>query len=382
MTGRGNITRRGKGSWRLKFEAGDRDPVTGKRRTRFVTFRGTKREAQTELVRLLAEVAAGTSVDPSRVTVADWLRQWLDGASHLERKTAERYRELMDRQIAPRIGGVLLQRLRPSDVAAWHDALLKEGGPGGRPLAPRTILQAHRVLSSALSRATTLELLSRNVATMVSPPRIEQVESASLTEAQIQEVLTGLADHRLLPIATVALGTGMRRGEICGLQWGDVDLDGAVLKVERSLEETDEGLRLKAPKSRHGRRPIALPPSVVETLRGHRVQQAQLRLQLGLGRPEPADFVFAELNGDPIPPERISRQWRRAADGLGLLRVNFHALRHTHASALIAAGLDLVSISRRLGHASPTITLNVYSHKFRSTDAAAAQAIEAAIRRR
>src|SRR4051794_35591327 len=104
MTGRGNITRRGKASWRLKFEAGDRDPATGKRRTRFVTFRGTKREAQAELVRLLAEVDNGSAVDPSRVTVGEYVRKWLDGATHLSPKTLERYRELAERQIIPHLG--------------------------------------------------------------------------------------------------------------------------------------------------------------------------------------------------------------------------------------------------------------------------------------
>ncbi len=121
----------------------------------------------------------------------------------------------------------------------------------------------------------------------------------------------------------------MRRGELCGLQWSAVDLDQATISVERSLEETDAGVRLKSPRSRHGRRRIALPASVVEVLRARRVRQIELRLALGMGRLGPDDFVFGQEDGSPLPPDRLSQQWRRVADTLGLTGVSFHALRHT-----------------------------------------------------
>ena len=382
MSGRGNITRRGISSWRLKFEAGDRDPVNGKRRTRYVTFRGTKREAQAELVRLLAEVNQGTAVDPSKVTVAEYIGSWLDGASHLSPKTLERYRELAERQIIPHLGSILVQRLRPSHVADWHAVLLKSGGRGGQPLAARTVGHAHRVLHAALARAAKLESVSRNVAAILAPPKVEAREVETLTDSQISDLLAGLAESPLLPIVVTALGTGMRRGELCGLQWGDVDLENGSLAVERSLEETNHGLRLKGPKSRHGRRRIALPSSVAEALRAHRLRQAELRLQLGVGRPETDGYVFCELDGSPIAPDLLSQRWRRAADALGLDHLTFHALRHTHASALIAAGLDVVTVSKRLGHGSPAITLGIYAHRFANTDTAAAAAMDAALRRR
>jgi integrase len=174
----------------------------------------------------------------------------------------------------------------------------------------------------------------------------------------------------------------MRRGELCALAWGAVDLDRAIVRVERSLEETRGGLRFKPPKSRHGRRSISLPGNVIDTLRARRAEQLELRLQLGLGRPGPDDLVFARFDGAAYPPDTLSRDWWRVTIALGLPRIPFHALRHSSASALIAAGLDVVSVSRRLGHGSPAITLSVYAHMFRETDKAAADAIDAVMRPR
>lgn len=375
----GNITRRGAHSWRLKFEAGERDPTTGKRQTRFVTVRGTKKDAQRELIHLLAEVENGTAVDPSRVTVAEYLRTWLDSGESLSPKTLERYRQLAERQIIPHLGTTPLQKLRPAQVHDWHDALLKSGGAKGGALAARTVGHAHRVLHRGLARAVALEIIGRNVAHIVPPPKPEAVEIAILSTAEIAELLTRLDGHPLQPIAAFALGTGMRRGELCALAWGALDLSAAMVRVERSLEETVSGLRIKPPKTRHGRRMISLPAGVVETMRAHRRCQAEQRLILGLGRPGAEDYVFTLADGSPYAPDKLSRDWGNVVRDRKLPRVMFHALRHSHASALIAAGLDVVTVSRRLGHGSPAITLSVYAHKFASKDTAAAEAIEAAM---
>jgi integrase len=151
------------------------------------------------------------------------------------------------------------------------------------------------------------------------------------------------------------------------------------LRVECSLEETAAGLRVKPPKTRHGHRTISLPKSTIEILRDHYRGQLQQRLLLGLGRPSASDWVFQLFDGSPYPPDKLSRDWGNVVRDRKLPRVMFHALRHSHASALIAAGVDIVTVSKRLGHGSPTITLGVYAHLFNRTDALAAQAIERAI---
>jgi integrase len=174
-----------------------------------------------------------------------------------------------------------------------------------------------------------------------------------------------------------ALGTGMRRGEILALRWQDLDLDAGILRVERSLEQTKAGLRVKAPKTRHGRRAISLPDFLIGELRSHWKGLQEVRLKMGLGKSPDGDTVFSHPDGTPRTPNGLTKEWQRAAVFAGL-GVTFHALRHTHASQLIASGLDVLTISRRLGHGSPTITLGVYGHLFANTDDRAAKAMDAA----
>ena len=235
------------------------------------------------------------------------------------------------------------------------------------------------MLHAALARAANVEIIARNVAAVVRPPKVEAEEIQILTAPQIAEVLTRLSGHPLQAIVTIAVGTGMRRGELCAMRWDNVDLDGATIKVERSMEETKAGLRVKAPKSRHGRRTITIPGAATDALRAHRVRQIERRLALGAGRLGPDDLVFTMPDGRPLSPDNLSRDWRRTVLAMKLPAVMFHALRHSHASALIAAGLNILAISRRLGHATPAFTLTVYGHLFSDTDAAAARAMDAAM---
>jgi integrase len=233
-----------------------------------------------------------------------------------------------------------------------------------------------------LQLAVETEVLVRNVASAISPPKIADEEIEILTADQINVVLNKLQGHPLYEIAVVDLATGMRRGELLALRLSDVDLDSATVRIERSLEETNSGLRFKAPKTKRGKRTISLPSNAVAVLRDHRRKMLEARMALGLGKPGADTLLFGDVDGSPRRPDQLSWLWRSACKSLGLPRVSFHALRHTHASALIAAGLDVVVISRRLGHGSPNVTLGVYAHLFKQDDSAAALAIEAAMRTR
>ncbi len=178
-------------------------------------------------------------------------------------------------------------------------------------LAARTVGHAHRLLHKVLERAVKNHVLVRNVAALVSPPRPEEREVEILDPEQARAVLESLQGHYLHPIAAVALGTGMRRGELLGLQWQDVDLEGATVRVERSLEETRAGLRLKSPKTKRGRRNIKLASDGVAVLRAHKIEQMQFRLQIRLGKIEPETFVFSTIEGRALSPDNLSRDWRR-----------------------------------------------------------------------
>ena len=373
---KGHIRRRGERSFELKFDAG-RDPATGKRVIQYQSFKGTKREAQVKLATLIAAVDQGSFVEPSKIAIIDFVRLRVDAwqaAGTITAKTAQRYRELTENQII-HIGAKPLQKLRMLDVEAWH-ATLKNNG-----LAPRTIGHAHRVLSKALKDAVNNDMLVKNVATAKPAPKVDADETS------ICQDVPGLVEKlgtnaRLHVPGMVALFSGMRLGEILALRWGRVDLDRNIIQVREAVEYTRaHGLRFKSPKSKAGRRDITMPDLLIETLREYRKAQLELRIKLGAGNLLDDGLLFADLEGTLPSPNSISAAWSDFAKAIGVPEVTFHALRHTHASQLISEGVDIVTISKRLGHAKPTITLAIYAHLFQKDDSEAAAAINAALKR-
>jgi integrase len=257
---------------------------------------------------------------------------------------------------------------------------MQSGGQGGRPLSARTTGHAHRVLHRGLEIALSRELVSRNVASVIAPPKVEDTETKALKADEIAPVLEALKGHWLEPIAVVALATGQRRGELLGLTWGAVDLERGIMTISRSLEQTRSGLRFKAPKTKSGRREIGLPPIAIEALEAHRLRQLEMRMKLGLGKLTSDALIFTTPDFQPMPPNNLSRDWARFVKARKLPPISFHSLRHSHVSMLIASKLDPLMVARRVGHASPTTTLRTYAHMWKSDDAAA-NAAEAALRK-
>jgi integrase len=247
-------------------------------------------------------------------------------------------------------------------------------------LAARTIGHAHRVLGKALRDAEKDNLIVKNATKLQRAPKVTDKEMVIVRD--VPTLIDKLAGFRLRVPALIALFTGMRLGEILALRWNRIDLDSKVklIQVREALEQTKaHGVRFKPAKSRAGRRDITLPDILVDALREHRRAKLELRMQLGLGRlPEDA-LLFATIEGGPLSPNAQSAAWADFADGIDMPDVTFHALRHTHASQLIDAGVDIVTISKRLGHAKPDITLRIYAHLFRNDDSKAAAAIDAAL---
>jgi integrase len=226
---KGTVTKRGKQSWRLKFDI-ERDPVTAARRFHTCTVRGTKKEAEAELARLMTEANKGAHVDNSKLTVGEWLERWLDGKHDISPVTRERYHECIAISVAPTLGKVELQKLRPIHVKEWLSKLVTNGSRTNGPLSGRTVRVPYLVLHGALAEAVRLDLVARNVADVVAPPKIEATEIEILTQEEIAAVLASLSGSWLYPIASLALATGMRRGELLALRWQDVDFDKASVK--------------------------------------------------------------------------------------------------------------------------------------------------------
>jgi len=208
---------------------------------------------------------------------------------------------------------------------------------------------------------------------MARPPAPGKAKIEILQPKQAKALLERLRGGPLYLLASLGLATGMRRNEMLGLRWCDLDLDAGRATVEQSLEQTSVGIRFKEPKTEASLRTISLPAHVCEELRAHRVAQAKQRLALGMGKAPDDSTVLATFDGKPLSPGGVSKMWERAMTG-----VTLHSLRHTHASMLIAAGVDILTVSRRLGHASPSVTLDTYGHLVHGADDRAAKVMDAA----
>jgi integrase len=364
---KGHVRERGKGNWYAVIDI--RDPTTNKRRRKWHSLQAQgKRQAQIECSKLITEMAAGAYVETDRTSLNDFLDRWERdwAATNVSGKTAERYSHLM-KHIRPTLGAKPMQAIRAQDLNALYTSLRDK-------LAPRTIGHVHRLLHLVFGHATKWGNLRRNIAGLVNAPKVPPTEAPVLQLTEIPQMFDAVRGrgYNLYPIAVVALGTGMRRGELCALLWQDVNLDAATLRVERSLEQTRKsGLRVKEPKSKRGRRNISLSATVVAELRKHWATQQEQRLSLGLGGSPPDGLVFADWDGSPWAPDRLSDNFSNAMAASGLPHVTLHTLRHTHASQLIRAGVDILTVSRRLGHATATVTLNVYGHLITTEDKAA-----------
>jgi integrase len=375
----GHVRRRGERSWELKFDIRS-DPATGRRQTRYHSFKGTKREAEAELIRLKEMANRGDYVDQAKTTLAEFLDRWESwAATQVSAKTLERYKELLAHHVRPHLGWARVQRLQTVNFAELYGKLQRPKSEAGAGLAPRTVGHVHRLLHRVLEHAVKWKIINSNPVAAAEPPRVQRTEIEILEPNEIQTVLHALRGRLLYPVAVIGLATGMRRGEIAALRWGAVDFELGKIRVERSLEQTNAGLAFKAPKTKAGRRTISIPLSIIAELRDHWRRQQEQRLALGIGKVGPDDLVFARADGSAWPPDSMTTAWQKTVTALKLPKVTLHALRHTHVSQLIAAGLDVVTVSRRIGHSNPTVTLGVYSHLFGNTDERAAAVVETAL---
>ena len=325
----------------------------------------------------MAAVGAGSYVEPSKATVAVFVRgridQWESAPQGITARTAQRYRQLCENQIVPHLGAKTLQQLTRLDIEAWHNAL-HQGG-----LSARTIGHAHRVLHQAIGDAEKDGLVVKNVCRLHKAPKVTDAGEMLIVK-DVPGFIAKLRDSRLYPHAILALVTGMRLGEVLALRDCQVDLDKKVVQVREALEETKtHGVRSKPPKTKAGRRDITLPQIAIEALRDHRKRLLEMRMKLGTGKLPSDAMLFANLEGLPLRPSAVSSDWGELAERIGMPEITFHALRHTHASQLIAEGVDIVTISKRLGHARPSVTLAIYAHMFKTDDSKAAAAIDAAL---
>lgn len=307
----------------------------------------------------------GMLADAEKLSVNDYMTRWLEAkVRDVKPSTHLSYRSTARLYVAPRIGKIALERLRPLDLERMVAGLLESGQ------SARVAAYALRVAKMALKQAVLWQLVPRNVAEAVRPPRVARREMNIWTGAEARAFLESTRPHRLHALFALALTTGLRRGELLGLRWEDVDLVAGRLQVRRIVVHTQGTLELGEPKTATSRRTIPLASGVITVLREHRERQALERVAAGEAyRGE--GFVFASEVGTLTHPRNLERVYYAQLKRSGLRRVRFHDLRHTAASLMILKGVPPKVVSRMLGHANVAFTLQVYVHVFEEQEAEA-----------
>lgn len=357
---RGSVIKRGS-TYSIVLDLG-RGP-DGKRQRKWHSGYRTRKDAERARIELLARLDQGCYVEPSRLTFATFLRdQWLPGlAGRVRPTTVHGYTTNLERYVLPRVGQVTLQRLTPAQLNTLYAALLAGGGKDGRPLSARTVQAIHMTVRKALRDAARWGLVARNVAELADPPSPTRADMRTWTAEELRRFLTHVEGERLAALWMLAASTGMRRGEVLGLRWVDVDLELARVAVRQTLVLAGRQVVTSEPKTSRGRRSIALDPRTVAALRSWRAAQLEERLAWGAAWTD-SGLVFTREDGTPMHPEWLSDAFDWRVRTAGLPRIRFHDLRHTHASLGLAAGVPVKVMSERLGHSTSSFTADAYQH--------------------
>lgn len=366
-------------TWTVMYRTND--PATGKRvQVKKSQFKSEKK-AEQYLRRQLVQVEDGVHVKPTRTTYGDYLREtWLphlDGlvkGGNMRPATASQYSTLARCHVIPHLGGTRLDALDAPQLNALYAKLLVSGRTDGKGGLSRTTVHAvHVTISRSLKDATKWGKLVRNAATNADPPQPDNAERAIWTDEQLQTFLDGTRTDRLGALWHLLATTGVRRGEAAGLLWEDVHFDREEINVRRARVVVDYKVVESGPKTPKGNRTMALDRETVAVLRRHRTAQLEERMAWGEAY-DNTGLVFTKEDGAGLHPGAITQGFARAVKRSGLPTITVHGVRHSYATRLADAGVSLEVISKRLGHASVSITGDLYRHRTDQSDRAAAEA--------
>jgi len=332
------------------------------------------KEVQRKLAEAMGDAARGLVFDAEKQTVSDYLNRWLSDSVRdtVRRSTFVRYESIVRHHINPTLGRLRLAKLTPQHVRALYRQKLDAG------LSPRSVQYIHATLKKALRQAVLDSVIPRNVCDAVKPPQVHKNEVTPLTSQQVRALLTAAPGDRLEALFVVAVHTGLRQGELLGLKWRDLDMEGGKLTVQRSL--AFDGA-LNPPKRQNSRRTVKLTRTATEALKSHRARQNKERLKVGGGWSD-RDLVFPNRAGKPVDASNLyQRDWKNLLERAGLAGYGFtfHALRHTFATTLLRQNVNPKIVQHQLGHATISQTMDTYSHVMPDMGDVAAEALEAAL---
>ncbi len=371
---KGHIYQRAKGSWTIVYDL-PADAVTGKRRQKSQTMKGTKRDAERVLREVLISLERGSYVKPNKITLGEWLNQWCESfvVMNTTPRTYVSYRSIIDNHLRKGLGAIALSRLEPQQIQEYYASKLAKGRVDGKgSLSSRSVLYHHRILSKALDQAVKIGLIVRNVAKLITPPRVARAKINVLDAYEASSLLDIASETAYYTLFATLLYTGLRRGEAVALRWKNIDLLGLELNVVETAYRIRKEFIIKEPKTLHSKRAVSLSPSLAALLREYREAQEVMRNKMGNPLTD-EDFVFSWPDGRPLDPDVVTKAFHRIAGKAGITNIRLHDLRHTHATLMLKAGVHPKVVSERLGHANIGITLDIYSHVLPGLQEAAAE---------
>ncbi|GGF24287.1 site-specific integrase [Halobacillus andaensis] len=376
----GSIEKRGNNSWRLIYSMGYDQAGKRVKKTRTVKAKN-KTEAKKLLAEFVTEIEAGAYIDPSKMKFESFVSEWKEkyAKKHLAPKTIETYSYPLRNYLIPTFGQLKLDEIKPIRIINYldslgHDGVRKDGKEGG--LASTSILYHYRILEDIFNRAAEWKLIKESPVKTVKRPKIESKKTEVYTQDEVQQLFSMLENqpiHQSL-IIKLAITTGLRRGELLGLQWEDIDFDKRTIEVNHTLQHIkEEGFQLRKPKTKSSLRTVVAPIHLIEELKEYKHVKNKERLQVAEHwEGGNHSFVFSTWNGKPLYPTVPGTWWRRFIKRTGFKHIRFHDLRHTAATLLINQGVHAKVISERLGHADIKTTMNIYGHYVRQADEEAA----------
>lgn len=372
MKSRGSIRQisKAKKSWKIIIEL-PKDEVTGKRRQKSFTCYGTKKEAEKFKTEKLRELDTGELIETKKIKFSEYLDYWLkvESQSNLRKNTVEGYKHYINRHIKPKLGNILLEDIKPIHLQKFYLQQLESGElKSGKGLSKRTVQSMHRIIHKALQQALKWRMITRNVADNVEVPKAEKYEARFLDEKEIRNLIEKVKDSELYIPVVISCFTGLRRGEVLGLTWEDIDFEKGYIKISKQLQRIGGENILVPTKTAKSNRKVAISKTLIDILKKYKTKQMENKILLGEKYGNDINAVCTYQSGKLFNPKRFSAKFNEFLKKAELPIIRFHDLRHTHASLLLKMGVKDKLISERLGHSSIGITMDLYSHIYNGED--------------